>query len=55
MKGLKREQSDIPRNPDPDYWQSGWGQLLPKLAAVDGGPSIESRDGKLFSRRFRVP
>ena len=25
MKGVKRKQSEIPRNPDPDYWKSGWG------------------------------
>ena len=38
-----------------DYWSSPWGRLLVHLASVDGGPSIESRDGKLFRRRFRVP
>ena len=25
------------------------------LSAIDGGPSITSREGKLFRRRFRVP
>ena len=29
--------------------------LLQKLTAIENGPSIDSRDGKLFRRRFRVP
>ena len=38
-----------------DYWQTKWGKLLQKLTAIENGPSIDSRDGKLFRRRFRVP
>ena len=52
---LKRSPPDIPRNPNPDYWLSPWGQLLTRFASVVGGPSIGSREGKLFRRRFRVP
>ena len=52
---LKRSPPDIPRNPNPDYWLSPWGQLLTRFASVVGGPSIGSWEGKLFRRRFRVP
>ena len=55
MIKIKRKKSEVPRIHEPNYWQSTWGQLLRKLAAIDGGPSIGSRDGKLFRRRFRVP
>ena len=54
-KHVRRANPEHPRILDPQYWHSTWGQLITKLAAMDGGPSIESRDGKLFRRRFRVP
>ena len=51
----KRSPPDIPWDPNPNYWLSPWGQLVTKFASVAGGPSIGSREGKLFRRRFRVP
>ena len=51
----QRAKPDIQRDKHPNYWQSTWGQLVKRLAAIEGGPSILSRDGKLFRRRFRVP
>ena len=51
----QRAKSDVQRDKHPNYWQSTWGQLVIRLAAIEGGPSIFSRDGKLFRRRFRVP
>lgn len=48
MKGVKRDQSEWPRNLDPSYWQSTWGQLTTKVAAFDGDPLIDSRNGKLL-------
>ena len=37
-----------------DFWASTWGKLLKKLTSIENGPSILSREGKLFRRRFRV-
>ena len=51
----RRSPPSVPRLKAIDYWYSPWGQLLRRFAAIDGGPSIASRDGKLFRRRFRVP
>ena len=51
----RRCPPSVPRLISIDYWCSPWGQLLRRFAAIDGGPSIASRDGKLFRRRFRVP
>ena len=51
----RRCPPSVPRLISIDYWCYPWGQLLRRFAAIDGGPSIASRDGKLFRRRFRVP
>ena len=51
----RRSPPSVPRMKAIDYWYSPWGQLLRRFAAIDGGPSIASRDGKLSRRRFRVP
>ena len=50
-----RSSPEVPRDPNPNFWLSPWGQLIKRLASVTGGPSIGSREGKLFRRRFRVP
>ena len=52
---LRRSSPEIPRDPNPNFWLSPWSQLITRLASVEGGPSIGSREGKLFRRRFRVP
>lgn len=44
-----------PRDRSINYWSSTWGKLLINLSAIQDGPSITSREGKLFRRRFRVP
>ena len=44
-----------PRDRSINYWSTTWGKLLINLSAIQGGPSITSREGKLFRRRFRVP
>ena len=51
----RRTPPNVQRLNDINYQCSPWGQLLVRLAQIDGGPSIDSRDGKLFRRRFRVP
>ena len=51
----KRSPSEVQRNTKVDYLSQTWGLLLKKLSVIPGGPSITSRDGKLFRRRFRVP
>ena len=51
----QRAKPEVERDKNPNYWQSTWGQLVKRLASIEGGPSILSRDGKLFRRRFRVP
>ena len=51
----KRKSPIVTRLKDPDYWSSTWGQLAVQLASIEGGPSIDTRIGKLFRRRFRVP
>ena len=51
----ERKKPEVPRDKHPDYWSSAWGQLIQRLASIVGGPSIDSRDAKLFRRRFRVP
>ena len=51
----QRAKPEIPRDKNPNYWQSAWGQLVKRLASIEGGPCITSRIGKLFRRRFRVP
>ena len=48
----RRSPPSVPRLMAIDYWYSPWGQLLKRFAAIDGGPSIASRDGKLFSASF---
>ena len=51
----QRAKPEVDRDKNPNYWQSTWRQLVKRLASIEGGPSILSRDGKLFRRRFRVP
>ena len=51
----KRTPLSTPRDRDVNYCSTTWGKLLINLSAIDGGPSITSREGKLFRRRFRVP
>ena len=53
---LRKRAVSTPRE-TVDFDATKWGKLVKKLAPMnDGfGPSIESRDGKLFRRRFRVP
>jgi hypothetical protein len=51
----KRKSPIVTRLKDPDYWSSTWGQLAVQLASIEGGPSIDTRIGKLFRCRFRVP
>ena len=45
------------RNSDPNFWQTQWGRMYQSLSQMNGGtgPTIDSRPGKLFRRRFRVP
>ena len=43
-----RSSPEVPRDPNPNFWLSPWGQLVKRLASVTGGPSIGSREGKLF-------
>lgn len=50
-----RKKAEIPRDKHPNYWDSAWGQLIRRLSSIVGGPPIDSRDAKLFRRRFRVP
>ena len=50
-----RNSPEVPWDPNPNFWLSPWGQLVKRLASVTGGPSIGSREEKLFRRRFRVP
>ena len=38
-----------------DFWSTVWGMLIVNLSSIENGPSIDSRAGKLFRRRFRVP
>ena len=54
-KRRKRSPLSSPRERNVNYWSTTWGKLLASLSAIDGGPSITSREGKLFRRRFRVP
>jgi hypothetical protein len=51
----RREKSETPVNRQPGFQSSQWGKLYKRLKAIPGGPSIGSREGKLFRRRFRVP
>jgi hypothetical protein len=51
----KRSPLSTPRDTKLDFLTSTWGKLLKKLSVIPGGPSITSREGKLFRRRFRVP
>lgn len=51
----KRAAPSTTRDTHIDFMSLIWGKLLVKLSAQPGGPSIESRDGRLFRRRFRVP
>ena len=46
----RRSPPEIPRDPNPNYWLSPWGQLVTRLSSIEGGPSIVSREGKLFRR-----
>ena len=45
------------RERDFNYWSTPWGILVKKFGNLNhgAGPCIDSRDGKLFRRRFRVP
>ena len=45
----QRAKPEIPRDKNPNYWQSAWGQLLKRLASIEGGPCITSRIGKRFT------
>ena len=51
----RRSPPEVPRDRNPNYWILPWGQLVTRLSSIEGGPSIDSREGKLFRRRFRVP
>jgi hypothetical protein len=51
----KRSPTSSPKDIKINFLESTWGKLLKKLSAIPGGPTITSRDGKLFRRRFRVP
>jgi hypothetical protein len=53
----KRKTSENPRNTHPNFVETPWGKLIYRLSALnDGnGPNVDSRDGMLFRRRFRVP
>lgn len=55
--GLRQKRFPVssPTDRNIDFWSSVWGKLIVKLASIENGPSIDSRDGKLFRRRFRVP
>ena len=53
-KRTKNQFANVDRHPD--YWSSAWDDLIKRfLSAIEGGVSIDSREGKLFRRRFRVP
>jgi hypothetical protein len=51
----KRSPSSTQREKNFNYWSTTCGKLLVNLSAIEGGPLITSREGKLFRRRFRVP
>ena len=55
--GLQQERFPVSVAPDRfiDFWSSVWEKLIIRLALIGNGPSIDSRDGNLFRRRFRVP
>jgi hypothetical protein len=55
IKLRSKRVASPPRDTNVDFMSSTWGKLLAKLSRIPGGPSIESREGKLFRRRFRVP
>jgi hypothetical protein len=51
----KRSPTSTQRERNFNFWSTTWGKLLVNLSAIEGGPLITSREGKLFRRRFRVP
>jgi hypothetical protein len=51
----RRAPNSVPKNRRIGFWSNPWGVLINKLKAIEGGVSINSREGRLFRRRFRVP
>jgi len=49
----KRMPSEEPHNRIKEFWLSQWGQMLCEYFTTPPGP--DTRKGKLFRRRFRVP
>lgn len=50
----RRSPPEVPRDPNPNYWLSPWGQLVTRLSSIEGGPSIESR-GEALSAPIQSP
>ena len=56
-KSKKGKKPGPKKNMRPQYLTSPWMLLLVRLSEMNSGvgPSIDSREGKLFRRRFRIP
>ena len=52
-----RRPLEEPVDREKDFWSTQWGTMIRRLSSLNegSGPAFDSREGKLFRRRFRVP